>query len=112
MDSGSAAIAALILAALPFFIVTLIVVAISVILYLALAFIKLLEYPLRYWILTLSVILDTVLLAPIAIVSLWVANHDPALWAPARVPVLTFAAILLFLTGLQWIYCQYRDRHS
>ena len=112
MDSNSAAVIALIVAALPLFLVASVVVVVTVVVVLILAFFKLLDSPPRYWVLTFSVALDFVLLGPLAVVSLWVSNQEPTLWMTAKAPVIIFAAILLISTGLQWIYCQYRDNHG
>ena len=112
MDINSAAVIALIAAALPTFIIALLIVIVFAVIILIVAFIELLERPPRYWVLTLSVILDFVLLGPIVVVSIWVANQEPTLWAAAKTPVLIFASILLIATGLQWTYCQYRDNRA
>jgi len=112
VDLNSAAIVALIVAALPLFIIATVAVVVVAVIILIVAFIELIERPPRYWVLALSVILDFVLLGPIAIVSFWVANREPTLWATARGPVFVFATILLAATGLQWAFCQYRDNHD
>ena len=80
MDLNSAAIVALIVAALPLFIIATVAVVVVAVIILIVVFIELIERPPRYWVLALSVALDFVLLGPLAVVAIWVSNQEPTLW--------------------------------
>ena len=101
-------IIALVIAALPFVAVAVVIVGVVALAVLLIAFFQLLEKPIRYWLLYLSVVLDAFVLIPIAVAAKVVAGQDPALWASAKTTTLVFSAMLLVPTLLVWMYCKKR----
>jgi hypothetical protein len=105
MDTWTAAIFGLILAALPLAVVALVsVVGIMGIAIIAALFWLLQQHP-RVWLLALCIAFDAIVLIPVWLAAWLISSNDPALWNEARLPVHIFSAVLLVPTVLLFMYC-------
>ena len=103
-ETGVAAILALLLAAVPLVALGLAIAAVVVGAVLVFGFLALLEQPFRVWFLTLSLLLDVLVLIPLGFASWGAMVYSPGLWQQARGAVLTFTGVLLAPTVLLALY--------
>ena len=111
-ESSSAAIAALLIASLPFVVLGLLFLVIVLIAGVLFGLGALFEKPPRYWLLAIMVALNAIILVPVWGASCLVARSDPAAWASVQEPVFTFSAFLVLPTAAFYAWCELKTHRT
>ena len=112
MGSTGAALLAAILLAIPFVIFGLIVIVIGAIFGAFEGLLKILAMGPRYWILSVWITLNVVILVPLFLIVYLGLQEDPSGWQETKGPILTFVAFFVTPTIFQYIYCKVKDHRE